>query len=202
MSASANANADATFSTWSSGADAESRACAFHPFHDPLNQRFHLPGAVLRLQVPHVVSENAAIAFARKFTSLVAPVVVDPLEYSVEVCMDLLAEIPICTSDAGEELKSASEMNLGAASAAPLAKVGRTEFPRDMKTHGSPQQTARARRDMVQGNWFRNGFRKCFRNPRPFGPWQAAGGAPRWLFVEGAANFCREVLVCLLKKKT
>ena len=89
-------------------------------------------------------------------------------------------------------------MNLGAASAAPLAKVGRSEFPRDMKTHGSPQETARARRDVVQGNWFRNGFRKCFRNPRPFGPWQAVGGAPRWLFVEGAANLCRDVLVCLL----
>ena len=89
--------------------------------------------------------------------------------------MDLLAEIPICTSDAGEELKSASEMSLGAASAAPLAKVGRSEFPRDMKTHGSPQETARARRDVVQGNWFRNGFR----NPRPLGQWPAVRGVPR-----------------------
>ena len=62
------------------------------PLKDPLQQRSHLTCAVLRLQVLHAVSENTAIAFA---TSRVAPVVVDPLEYSVEVCLDFLAEIPI-----------------------------------------------------------------------------------------------------------
>ena len=101
---------------------------------------------MLRLELFHFISEVAVIALGNKLSSSVPPVIVDPLGCPVEVGLNLVVEVRIHSRDAQEELKSASEIDLGAASAAPLAKVGRSELPRYVEQHGLAQPAARVRR--------------------------------------------------------
>ena len=69
-------------------------------------------------------------------------------------------------------------MGLGAASAAPLAKVGRIEFPRDMKQHGPPQPAARASHDMINASQFRSPRLCCFRMHITVAFYTAKNGGP------------------------
>ena len=111
---------------------------------------------MLRLELFHFISEVAVIALGNKLSSSVPPVIVDPLGCPVEVGLNLVVEVRIHSRDAQEELKSAGDINMGAASAAPPAKVGRSELPRYVEQNGLAQPAARVRREMVQISWLRN----------------------------------------------